>query len=260
MTDTLDKLLRRKPRKKRPNLSLSSAGKCQRIAQYKILGAKEEPWGWRSRITLDDGDYGHDQLRKYMRKAFRTRTHFRLVKEEDTVYLNVSGTKIAGHIDGLITKICDCSEHKEWPRHTLLEVKTMSQYSYNYSKGGKISKDYLAQATAYMAALDITSCLFMLKNKSNGDFTFVAYERDEELLKEIFDRYKRILAFNRGGKTELDREYEPDEKGRLPFECNYCSYVLKCWKEYKPVKVGAGVRAFKVSMDDSFSIDDIKED
>ena len=172
----------RKPKKPRPPLSLSSAGKCQRQAMYKILKSKEELWSWRSKITLEDGDFGHDQLRKYLRKTFRTRSHLRLVGEEKTVYLNVQGQKVGGHVDGIITRICDCPTHKDWPRDTLLEVKTCSPASYNYAKRGEISPDYRAQATAYMAALGIKHCLFMFKNKGSGDFIFVPYDLKEDLL------------------------------------------------------------------------------
>ena len=241
-------LLTRKPKKKRPDLSLSSAGKCQRQAMYRILGTEQQVWSWRMRIALEDGDFAHDQLRGIMRKTFRTRSHFKLVDEEKSVYLNVSGRKIGGHIDGLIIKLCDCLEHKSWPRKVLLEVRSTGHVSYGYAVGGKISEDYLAQATAYMAAMDIEDCLFLFKNKSNGEFRFIPYKRDDKLLKEIFDRYKRILAFKRGG-TNLPREYGPTDKGRLPFQCNYCPYVMKCWKEYKPRKIAKGVQVYQLSTD-----------
>tara|TARA_Y100000310_G_scaffold325559_1_gene389201 strand:- start:439 stop:1287 length:849 start_codon:yes stop_codon:yes gene_type:complete len=227
-----------KPSKPRPVLSLSSAGKCQRQAMYKILKAKENPWSWRQKITLEDGDFGHDQLRKYLRKTFRTKSHIKLVSEEKTVYLNVHGRKIAGHVDGIITKICDCPAHKDWPRDTLLEVKTCSPGSYNYMKRGDVSPDYRAQATAYMAALGIEDCLFMFKNKGTGEFVFISYKKEQDLEREIFERYERILKFKRGGSTDLEREYGPDERGRLPFSCNFCPFVLKCWREYKPSKLG----------------------
>ena len=244
----LDDLLERKPKKQREPITLSGAGKCQRQAMYKILGAEKHSWGWRQKITLEDGDHAHDQLRKYLKSALRTREHFRLVDQEKTVYLNVHGIIIRGHIDGKITRICDCEEHRDWPRDTVLEVKTAGPYTYPKFSKGEIPKDYQAQANAYMAALGITDTLFMVKDKGTGNFVFIPYRFDEEMMKGIFERLDRITKFIRGegASTELEREHGPDKNGYLPFECNYCDYVLKCWKDRKPVKLNKKAVIYKV--------------
>ena len=244
----VNKLLARTPKKKREPITLSSAGKCQRQAMYRILGAKKHSWGWRQRITLEDGDYAHDQLRKYLRSALQTREHFRLVDQEKTVYLNVLGIKIRGHIDGKITRICDCAEHRDWPRDCVLEVKTAGPSTYPKFSKGDIPKDYKAQANAYMAALGITDTLFMVKDKGTGNFEFIPYKFDKEMMEQIFERLGRITRFIRGEgpSTELDREHGPSERGYLPFECNYCDYVLKCWKDRSPKKLDKKVVIYKV--------------
>ena len=245
---TLDKLLIRKPKKQREPITLSGAGKCQRQAMYKILGAEKHSWGWRQRITLEDGDHAHDQLRKYLKSALQTREHFRLVDQERTVYLNILGIKIRGHIDGRITRICDCEEHKSWPRDTVLEVKTAGPYTYPKFAKGDIPLDYQAQANAYMAALGVQDTLFMVKDKGTGNFVFIPYKFDEEMAQSIFERLGRITRFIRGEgtNTELEREHGPNKNGYLPFDCNYCDYVLKCWKHRNPIKLNKKAVIYKV--------------
>lgn len=248
----ISKLLRldeRIPRKKREPITLSAAGKCQRAAMYRIIGAEKHSWGWRQRITLEDGDHAHTQLRKYLKSALHTRKHFRLMDQEKTVSLNVKGIEVRGHIDGRITRICDCSDHQDWPRDTLLEVKTCGPYTWPRFSIGKIPSDYQAQATAYMAAMGITDALFMVKDKGTGRFEFIPYRLDKVLLEQIFERLGRITRFLRGEGTspDLAREYGPDSKGYLPFECNYCDFVLKCWKDHNPVKMTTRAVIYKVS-------------
>jgi hypothetical protein len=128
----------------------------------------------------------------------------------------------------------------------VLEVKTAGPSTYPKFSKGDIPKDYKAQANAYMAALGITDTLFMVKNKATGNFEFVPYKFDKEMMERIFDRLGRITRFIRGESTELDREYSPDKNGYLPFDCNYCDYILNCWKNRNPRKLDKKVVIYKV--------------
>mgnify|MGYP003147300572 CR=1 FL=1 len=248
LQDRLLHLAGRKPAKKRNPISLSSAGRCQRASAYAILGADQLVWGWRQKVSLEDGNYTHTQVRKYLKSALKG-THFSLDDQEMPVYLNVSGWKIAGHVDGIITRLCDCVEHKELPRKVVLEVKSTGQYGYYKSlKKGGISIEYRSQATAYMMGAGVTDTLFMFKNKNNGEIAFVHYKLDDTLAKSIDDRYRNVKLFKEGFRQidDMTREYGPNKKGQLPFQCNYCPFVLKCWKEFKPGRSEPGKAVYQL--------------
>ena len=51
--------------------------------------------------------------------------------------------------------------------------------------------------------------------------------RDESVQADIIERYQRVMTS--GSADEFGFPYEPDEKGRLKFPCDWCPHLLNCY-------------------------------
>lgn len=230
---------------KTPSIGLSKSGDCVRKLGYYLAGYPQSAWGWRQSVTLDDGTRGHTVIRKDMIRSLEN-SHFSLIGQEREVILRLGEHSWKGHVDGIIQKMCgldssigECKDHTAIKDKTLLEVKTSGASTFKSLEKDGISYSYRCQANAYMHATGIHETLFLFKDKGTGKLWSFLYEFDHDIMDEVA---KRLLASTEVVTKGLDpqnlaREYGPDEKGKLPFECSYCPFIKECWKDNEPVQV-----------------------
>ena len=232
-------------------VGLSQSGDCVRRLGYHLAGETPSLWGSRMVTTLDDGTEAHDRLRASIHAALSmSGEHFRLVDEELEVRLEVAvGFVIKGHVDGVIEKLCICAKHLQFPVRSVLEIKSASDFSFKKTMKEGPDFGYQAQATSYMAALGLRSTVFLFKNKSSGELRFFGFEFSPKTLENIEWRFKTLASTS--DPTELPREYGPDQSGWLPFQCNYCPYITRCWDGFAPRLAKSSPRLFKLEKMDS---------
>ena len=76
---------------------------------------------------------------------------------------------------------------------------------------------------------------FVCKNKATGEL----YEIVVPVARELVEARLRILdmVLASSSPEAMMREYGPDKRGSLPFQCGYCSFVEECYKNAGLVNV-----------------------
>lgn len=212
-------------------LSISSLGHCGRQLAYRKHGLRGEPNGWRTKAKFDDGNLAQDQLRKWIRKGLiRTKQCYRLTGEEAEVTLG----PLRGHVDGILEHYPRSCKN---PNHTnkLLEIKTMNPKGFMMYQREGISFEYKCQVNGYLKGAGLTEALILVKEK--GDF-YVDDSQTITLDQELVNRRLGIVesVLNSQGPEEVAREYGPDKKGNLPWQCNYCPFIKHCWRAQEPIE------------------------
>jgi len=136
-----------------------------------------------------------------------------------TVKLPVNGSVIEGHPDGMLL------HNKEL---FLIEIKSMSSFSFKRFEEGYIDPSYIAQVNAYMECLGLKRCVFVAMNKDNGILQERIIERDEEVVKRVRETIYTVLHSTPDELPEPPEEYSPDAKGHYPWNCLYCAYWGHC--------------------------------
>lgn len=200
-------------------LRMSSAGKCQRSIAYQLHGFEPKPLRARARMVFRLGDTVEAEIKALIQKY--PPKGFEIEYPEAPIEIEIAGRVITGHVDGLILK----------PKLMILEIKSINTRGFSMLASKGISYGYQCQATLYMKALGYEKTLFIFYNKDTSHLTEIPYEFDDEMYEYIVERFTNVIG---SGKESLpDREYEPNEKGVLGFQCNYCAFVDKCWSEAK---------------------------
>lgn len=197
-------------------LYLSSCGKCPRQLAYGYLGFEKngKEMDARAAITFWQGDLVELMLLSLAKQAGCQITSYGL--NQNTVKLKVGDVEIQGHPDGL------CLDGGI----RLIEVKSMSSYSFERFEKGSIDESYLDQVNAYMAPLGLTDCIFVAMNKDNGILHEIMVPYDAERVAKIRERLWTVIESDKEHLPE--RPYVPDKKDFWPWQCAYCGFFGTC--------------------------------
>lgn len=209
--------------KEEPKMRLSSIGKCTRQQAYNILGFK--PSGKeidaRAKTIFFQGDMVEMAIVQLALVAGCNIID--CGKNQKTIELN----GIPGHPDGIFIN--------EFNQKFLLEVKSMSSYSFSDFQNGQIDEGYLFQINAYLEALELEECVMVGLNKDAG----VLHEHIVKKNPSFISRIKENIKTLKTVKIENlpPRPYSPDEKGFYPWNCLYCAHFKTCLPDAELVLV-----------------------
>lgn len=193
-------------------MRLSSLGKCMRQQAYRLLGFEEngKEIDARAKMVFFMGDLTELAIVQLARAAGCNITDFGM--NQKTV--EIEG--IQGHPDGIIDG------------DTLLEVKSMSSFSFQAFQDQQIDEGYRYQCNAYMHALGLSQTCIVGLNKDAGVLHEWIINKDQTIVDDIIRRIGELRAVTR---DSLPRQpYSPNEKGFLPWQCLYCGF----WKTCRP--------------------------
>lgn len=202
----------------RPNkLYASSAGKCARQVAYQFHGFERagKEIDSRAKIVFWTGDLAELTVVALAKLAGCQITATGLNQIRATIPLGAA--EIVCKPDGLVL---NGSLH-------LLEVKSMSSYSYERFEDGYIDPSYEAQVQIGMKALSVQSCVFIALNKESGVLNERKILFDEAVYKRAIENVQKVLDSTKENLPA--RPFEPDAKGFLPWNCLYCAYWKHCW-------------------------------
>ncbi len=198
-------------------LRMSNAGKCARAIAYQLHGYEAEPLSARARMTFRLGDLIESDLVDASLKC----SEFKGMQDE--VEIIIENTVIKGHIDGYLP----AEEHPE----TGVDFKSISDFGFKRAQSGEVDYSYICQAHCYMTAKNWQQFLIVFYKKHTSHLTEVFIEFNPSIWDEVVARFKRVISSTKENLPE--REHEPDEKGKLKWNCSYCNYCKICWPEYK---------------------------
>jgi len=203
-------------------LRLSSIGKCLRQQAYRALGFEEngKEIDSRAKMVFAMGDLTEIVvvgLIKAVGIIVDSVGH-------DQATVDIDG--IVGHPDGIVT-ISGNSY--------LLEVKSMSSFSFKDFEQGVLDEGYRYQINAYMSALSLSKAIVIALNKDAGVLSEMLVSRDEVIVTDIQNRIKTLKAVT--VDTLPERPYGPNEKGHLPWQCLYCGHHQTCWPSAQKILV-----------------------
>jgi hypothetical protein len=190
-------------------LRASSAGKCARAIAYQEHGYKGEPLNWRARLVFRLGDSIEKDL-TYILKDYG------LTDMQKECSVTIAGTEIKGHIDGI------------WNGDTVVDFKTTTTFGFKKAAAGDVGS-YDRQLHFYMKALGLKRAVLVYYCKEQSDLLEVVVPWNDSIWQEVQDRFTKVIKSTKAALP--NREYEANDKGKLPWQCSYCNYVRTCWPE-----------------------------
>ena len=207
-------------------LRLSSAGRCARQLAYAYHGfeKKGKESDARSKLIFWTGDLVEMTIVALAKISgcHIVSTGFNQIR----VSLEVGNSIVEGHPDGLMIKNGVLY---------LVEVKSMSSYSFEKFEKGIIDDSYLAQVNTYMDALQVDKCIFVGLNKENGVLHEQILERNSAIVTESKVNLRAVMDST--PEKLPPQSFKPDKKGFLPWNCLYCAYWGLCWPQAEKVLV-----------------------
>lgn len=194
------------------HLRASSLGRCARAVTYWALGYQPSRTSGRSRMVMDDG--------KLHERDIIARIHAagHVVYSYDPQHeVTLSNPPVVGHIDGVV------EVHGE---RYLLEIKTMNHFVFQklWSKGIEaVYPEYHDQVTFYMARLNLTRTLLVVKNRNNAALYEELIPLDLNAYADVLTRAQKTWDCIESG-TLANQEYPKDSS-----HCSWCSYNHHCW-------------------------------
>jgi len=221
-------------------IRLSSAGRCARQVAYAYHGfeKKGKEIDARAKLVFWTGDLIELTVVNLAKLAGCVLLH--TGQDQLTVSLPVNGTFAIGHPDGIFL---------EDGKNYLLEVKSMSSFSYAKFEKGEIDEGYISQINAYMSALNLDACAFIGLNKDNGMMHELIVRKSQ---KEVEKLTKNLTAVAHSTPEKLPpppAELEANEKGVFPWNCLYCAFWVHCRVGAKKVLVGKSYKLRKQETD-----------
>lgn len=213
---------------KSETIRLSSIGKCLRQQAYKTLGFEQagKVIDARAKTVFFLGDLVELAI-VGLAKAAGCEV---MLTGDKQAEVEIQGVK--GHPDGVL---------RDSGKDYLLEVKSMSSYSFEDFERGVIDDGYRYQCNAYMASLNLTKCVIVALNKDAGVLAEQMINLDLTIVKDI---YSRIEVLKNASATDLpERPYQPNAKGFYPWQCRYCAFYQTCLPNSELVLVG---KAYKL--------------
>ena len=200
-------------------IRLSGCGKCVRQLAYGYHGMekKGKEMDSRAKIIFWAGDLTELTCIGLARLAGVNLIATGL--NQVTVTLPVNGSIIEGHPDGMLL------HNKEL---FLIEIKSMSSFSFRRFEDGYIDPSYICQVQSYMHCLGLSRCVFVALNKDNGVMQERIIEKDEQVLEKIRGTIKAVLHSTPEELPEPPEEFNKDAKGIYPWNCLYCAYWGHC--------------------------------
>lgn len=206
----------------KPIYRMSSAGYCPRRLGAIRLGMEATPVPEWVKQSAEEGNWHEIRVKQELRDE-----DYVVYSEQEELKLVQPTYDLIGHIDG---KVEDLNGNI-----LLLEVKSMSQFQYDkWMRGGFTAfPQYAAQLACYFAGTNLDTCLYVVKNRNNGQKDIQFIQKDSNALFDLMP----ILA-------KLDIVEEFALKGELCEaeyivgcdECNFCEYKYLCLPEKKPLE------------------------
>jgi hypothetical protein len=210
-------------REDRPGtLRLSSIGKCIRQQAYKLLKFPEDgkKIDARARMVFAMGDLT-ELVVVGLAKAAGC-----IIEATGDKQASVEIDGVPGHPDGVLI---------DSGKRYLLEIKSMSSFSFRDFERGVIDEGYRYQCNAYMAALNLDKCVIVALNKDAGVLAEQVISLDPTIVADI---RSRIILIRQAKIDSLPpRPYKPDAKGFYPWPCLYCQFHNTCLPNAEKVLV-----------------------
>lgn len=161
----------------------SAMGHCIRAGCFDLLGLKGKPLQPRRIAVFRHGDIIHETLTKDLEEALG----WRFVKGLDLSvlsalnYVEIDGAKISYHIDGAFQYNDKDREPSEMNSPDtsigIIEIKTMSDFSFNRALKGEIDHEYLCQAWVYFKGTDFNPVVFLAYRKETSAMVEIVFDR-----------------------------------------------------------------------------------
>jgi CRISPR/Cas system-associated exonuclease Cas4 (RecB family) len=216
----------------------SSIGKCLRQQAYKLLKFEEngKEMDSRSKMVFFQGDMAELAVIQVAKQAGCNIS----VGGSDQESIEVDGMR--GRPDGILhdagqtqpTKedLRDAEELGELtfearpPQDYVVEVKSMSSFSFRDFERGVVDDGYRYQCNAAMLALKLNKTVIVGLNKDSGVLHEMVISRDEKIIEDIAER---LDTLKKATKEDLPyRPYQPDAAGFYPWQCRYCAFFKTC--------------------------------
>lgn len=207
-----------------PTIRLSGIGRCLRQQSYRTLGIPENGKELDSRalMVFFQGDLAEAAVVLLAKAAGCD------IQSAGASQMEIELLGVKGHPDGILGEL-------------LVEVKSMSSYSFEDFEHGRIDEAYLYQMNAYMEALHLNQAVMVALNKDAGVLGERTILRDQKIVDDILKRISRLRTATLDNLPE--RPYKPNEKGFYPWQCLYCAFHKTCLPHAERVLVG---RSYKL--------------
>lgn len=217
-------------------IRLSSAGRCARQVAYAYHGfeKKGKEIDARAKLVFWTGDLIELTVVNLAKLAGCVLLN--TGQDQLTVSLPVNGTFAVGHPDGIFL---------EDGKNYLLEVKSMSSFSYAKFEQGEIDEGYIAQINAYMEALKLEACVFIGLNKDNGMMHERIVKKNPKVVESLTKNLASVAHSTPEKLPPPPAELEANEKGVYPWNCLYCPYWVHCRVGAKKVLVNKSYKLKK---------------
>jgi hypothetical protein len=194
----------------------SASGYCARKIGYQLHEYPSDPLPARSVMTFRLGDIIEAEVKSLIAKYLPA--DYVIECPQEPCSLTIAGREIQGHVDGVIKA----------PVSAILEVKSINTMGFKRLDTEGVDYSYKCQAVFYQKAMGIPRTVFIYYDKNTSHLKQITYEFEEKIWQEVKSRWENVIAST---KDKLpDREYEPNAKGALPWNCTYCSFMNLCWK------------------------------
>lgn len=199
-------------------IGLSQCGKCARQVAYQYHGY--EPKGKesdsRSKVVFYMGDLTEAMVYLLAKLSGCEITEGGL--EQKTLSLTINEKQIFGHPDGFL--------QFEGERY-LVEIKSMTSFSFNDFQRGVIDEAYEAQINAYLESEGIDKCVMVAFQKEAGLLDERIITKNFGIVKSLKENLGDIISSSK--ELLPKRKHSPNKDGFLPWNCLYCSYWGRCY-------------------------------
>jgi len=147
-------------------------------------------------------------------------------KDTERVETDIAGTKISGEYDLILDDKVD-------------DIKSASPWSYKYKfLDGQAIEDhdsfgYVGQLQTYAKAADVEPGGWWVINQSTGEFKYVKYTSDPEVIMEKLSDTVKTLDANKFARcfSPVPETFRKVPSGNyiLNTECRFCSFKQACW-------------------------------
>lgn len=196
----------------------SSIGKCLRQQAYKLLGFEQngKEIDSRSKMVFFQGDLAEIAIIMIAKQAGCE------IKACGNAQETLEFDGMRGRADGIL------DGH-------VVEVKSMSSFSFRDFERGIIDDSYRMQCHAAMMALNLDKAVIVGLNKDAGVLHEMIISKDPAIVK---DMEERLDTLKKCSKEDLPyRPYAPDEKSFYPWQCLYCAFWKTCLPNAQQVLV-----------------------
>jgi len=190
----------------------------------------KEPPAWLME-TAEEGHWHEQRIKNELRA-----TGWFVEGEQDEVTIERPNYLLKGHIDGMIVQdgvwsCYDCNE--PMPPWNLLEIKSMGLFEFGRWKkeGFDGFPKYKAQISLYMEALGYDKCLYIVKNRNDGQKDYNCGHNKTGILNFITSPMpvKEVYAnVDLAVTNALDNRLAPAEFDPSTWECRRCAYSKLC--------------------------------